>query len=163
MGIFSRVQNFTPSLHPVHLVSMCYNCITKKQEREKMQAVLNNSFFTYQSINLIDLFKDFLKSVIDNYQKANNYNLEKRIKAIRKNIKILNDNLEELIKKKNFEKLEDEIIELKFYIEKLLNTSLPANIKKELNLLYEDLVTFDFNTSMLEMRKEVEDIRNQKI
>ncbi|WP_024791684.1 hypothetical protein [Lebetimonas sp. JS138] len=37
------------------------------------------------------------------------------------------------------------------------------NIKKSLMFLYEDLVTFDFNTSMLEMRKEVEDIRNQKI
>jgi len=125
-----------------------------------MQAVLNNSFFTYQSINLIDLFKDFLKSVIDNYQKANNYHLEKRIKTIRENIKMLNDNLEELAKSKNFEKLEDEIIELKFFIESLLKTSLPANLKKELNLLYEDLVMFDFNTSMLEMKEEVENIRD---
>jgi len=125
-----------------------------------MQAVLNNSFFTYQSINLIDLFKDFLKSVIDNYQKVNNYHLEKRIKTIRENIKMLNDNLEELAKSKNFEKLEDEIIELKFFIESLLKTSLPANLKKELNLLYEDLVMFDFNTSMLEMKEEVENIRD---
>ena len=126
-----------------------------------MQAVINNNFFTHQSIDLIAIFKDFLISVIDNYKtKHKTYELEKRVKAIRNNIKILNDNLEELIKYDDFEKIEDEVIDLKFYLEKLLNTPLPANLKNELNLLYEDLVTFIFNTSMYEMREEIENIRN---
>ena len=119
-----------------------------------MQAVINNNFFTHQSIDLIAIFKDFLTSVIDNYKtKHKTYELEKRVKAIRNNIKILNDNLEELIKNKDFEKIEDEVIDLKFYLEKLLDTSLPAHLKSELNLLYEDLVTFIFNISMYEMRE----------
>ena len=126
-----------------------------------MQAVINNNFFTHQSIDLIAIFKDFLTSVIDNYKtKHKTYELEKRVKAIRNNIKILNDNLEELIKNKDFEKIEDEVIDLKFYLEKLLDTPLPANLKSELNLLYEDLVTFIFNISMYEMREEVENIRD---
>ena len=126
-----------------------------------MQAIINNNFFTHQSIDLIAIFKDFLISVIDNYKtKHKTYELEKRVKAIRNNIKILNDNLEELIKYDDFEKIEDEVIDLKFYLEKLLNTSLPVNLKNELNLLYEDLVTFIFNTSMYEMREKIENIRN---
>jgi len=60
---------------------------------------------------------------------------------------ILNNNLEEL-KNKEFEVLKNKIIDLKSYIEKLINTPLPLNIKKELNLLYEDLVMFDFDNSI---------------
>jgi len=125
-----------------------------------MQIALNSNFLTNQSINLIDLFKGFLESVINNYKSKNTtYDLENKIKAIRANIQLLNENLEELINSKEFDKLEDEILDLKFYIEKLLDTPLPANLKKELNLLYEDLVMFDFNTAMLGMEEEIENIR----
>ena len=129
-----------------------------------MQIALNSNFLTNQSINLIDLFKGFLESVINNYKSKNTtYDLKNKIKAIRKNIQFLNENLEELINSKEFDKLEDEILDLKFYIEKLLDTPLPANLKKELNLLYEDLVMFDFNTAMLGMEEEIENIRKQEI
>ena len=122
-----------------------------------MQIALNNNLFTHQSIDLISIFKGFLASVLDNYKtKHQTYDLEKRVKTIRNNVRILNDNLEELVKYKEFEKLEDELLDLKFFIETLLNTNLPANLKNELNLLYEDLVTFNFNSSMLEMGQEVE-------
>ena len=125
-----------------------------------MQIALNSNFLTNQSINLIDLFKGFLENVINNYKSKNTtYDLENKIKAIRANIQFLNENLEELINNKEFDKLEDEILDLKFYIEKLLDTPLPANLKKELNLLYEDLVMFDFNTAMLGMEEEIENIR----
>ena len=129
-----------------------------------MQIALNSNFLTNQSINLIDLFKGFLENVINNYKSKNTtYDLENKIKAIRANIQLLNENLEELINSKEFDKLEDEILDLKFYIEKLLDTSLPANLKKELNLLYEDLVMFDFNIAMLGMEEEIENIRKQEI
>jgi len=129
-----------------------------------MQIALNSNFLTNQSINLIDLFKGFLENVINNYKSKNTtYDLENKIKAIRANIQFLNENLEELINSKEFDKLEDEILDLKFYVEKLLDTPLPANLKKELNLLYEDLVMFDFNTAMLGMEEEIENIRKQEI
>lgn len=126
-----------------------------------MQAVINNNLFTHQSLDLLAIFKDFLTSVIDNYKiKHKTYELEKRVTSIRHNIKFLNDNLEELIKSDDFEKIEDEAIDLKFYLENLLDTPLPANLKDELNLLCEDLVTFIFNISMYDMEKEVENIRD---
>lgn len=126
-----------------------------------MQAVINNNLFTHQSIDLLAIFKDFLTSVIDNYKiKHKTYELEKRVTAIRHNIKFLNDNLAELIKNDDFEKIEDEAMDLKFYLENMLDTPLPANLKDELNLLYEDLVTFIFNISMYDMEKEVENIRD---
>ena len=123
-----------------------------------MQVALNN-ILTNQSI---ELFKSFLVNIIDNYEsKKTIYNHKNEIKAIRENIQFLNENLEELINNKEFDKLEDEILNLKFYIEKLLDTHLPINLKKDLNLLYEDLVMFIFNISMYDMKNEVENIRNQ--
>ena len=60
-----------------------------------MQIALNNNLFTHQSIDLISIFKGFLASVLDNYKtKHQTYDLEKRVKAIRNNVRILNDNLE---------------------------------------------------------------------
>jgi len=124
-----------------------------------MQVALNG--INNQSIDLISLFKDFLQSVVDNYKfKHKTYELEKRIKNISNNILFFNDNLEKLVTYKNYDSLENELIELQSLLENSLDENLPQNLKKELNNLYENIVMLNFNSSMLDMRKEIENIRN---
>ena len=123
-----------------------------------MQVAIN-----HQNINfdLFSMFSNFLKSVIENYRfKHKTYNLEKNINKMINSILFLNDNIELILNIPEFEELEDELIDIKFFLEKELD-NLPTELKNPLEKLYEALSLLLFNISMYDMKNEVKNIRNQ--
>ena len=125
-----------------------------------MQIAINHQNIDF---DLFSMFSNFLKSVIENYQfKHKTYNLEKNINKMIKSIEFLNNNIELIYNLPEFEELEDELIDTKFFLEKELD-NLPPKLKASLNKLYETLTVFLFNLAMYDMKNEVENIRNQAI
>jgi len=117
------------------------------------------------SFNLISLFNDLLKNIIESYNNKNkqkSVNLEKRIDRIVEDLLFLNQNISEINTFPEFEKIEDELIDMKFFLENNLNT-FPPSLQKSFEKLYNALSLLIFNLSMYEMDNEIKNYRNQKI
>jgi hypothetical protein len=129
-----------------------------------MQIAINHQFI---NDDIFSTFVNFLKGIINNYKYKNQSNyidreLEKRINRIMNNIELLNSNIELLNSIPNFDELEDELINMKFFLENKLN-EFPKEFQEPLNKLYEALSLFIFNLSMYEMNNELKNYRNEKI
>jgi len=112
------------------------------------------------SFDFLSMFNDFLKSVIDNYKyKHETYNVEKRINKIIEALTLFNKNLELIANTPEFENLEDELFDLKFYLENNIDT-LPKHLQPPFKKLYETLSVLIFNLSMYEMKNEIANHRN---
>jgi len=125
-----------------------------------MQIAINQTNINF---DFLSMFSDFLKSVIENYKcRHETYNLEKRVNKIIDTLLFLNNNIKTITTIPEFDKLEDELIDMKFYLENKIDT-LPKHLQTPFKKLYETLSLLIFNLSMYEMNNEIENYRNEKI
>ena len=125
-----------------------------------MQIAINQTNINF---DFLSMFSDFLKSVIENYRyRHGTYNLEKRVNKIIDTLLFLNNNIKIITTIPEFDKLEDELIDMKFYLENKIDT-LPQHLQMSFKKLYETLSLLIFNLSMYEMNNEIENNRNEKV
>ncbi|WP_456470654.1 hypothetical protein [Caminibacter sp.] len=117
---------------------------------------------TFSDFDFISLFNQFIENIVINYKNVKNSistkELENKAQKIEKLVRYLNENIENIVNDKEFERLEDELIEMKLFLE--LNLSkFPKSIRPLFEKLYEALTMLIFNLSMYEL-KDVRDKRD---
>ena len=117
---------------------------------------------TFNDFDFISLFNQFIENIVINYKNVKNSistkELENKAQKIEKLVRYLNENIENIANDKEFERLEDELIEMKLFLELNLD-KFPINIRPSFEKLYEALTMLIFNLSMYEL-KDVRDKRD---
>jgi len=117
---------------------------------------------TFSDFDFISLFNQFIENIVINYKNVKNSistkELENKAQKIEKLVRYLNENIENIANDKEFERLEDELIEMKLFLELNLD-KFPINIRPSFEKLYEALTMLIFNLSMYEL-KDVRDKRD---
>ena len=117
---------------------------------------------TFSDFDFISLFNQFIENIVINYKNVKNSistkELENKAQKIEKLVRYLNENIENIANDKEFERLEDELIEMKIFLELNLD-KFPRNIRPSFEKLYEALTMLIFNLSMYEL-KDVRDKRD---
>ena len=117
---------------------------------------------TFSDFDFVSLFNQFIESIVLNYQNFKDYislkDLSKKAQMMEKMVNNINENIELIANDEDFEKLEDELIEMKIFLEQNLD-NFPKEIKPSFEKLYEALTMLIFNLSMYEL-KNVKNKRN---
>ncbi|NPA10784.1 MAG: hypothetical protein GXO62_00900 [Epsilonproteobacteria bacterium] len=116
---------------------------------------------TFNDTDFVSLFNLFIENVVNDKNLkdfSSLKDLSNKAQMIEDLVKKLNENIENVIDSEDFEKLEDELMEMKVFLELNLD-KFPKELRDSLNRLYEALSVFIFNISMFEL-KNVRDNRN---